>query len=420
MEHAKEIGLEIMVTDHHTPQEEMPDCIVIDPLQKGCAYPFKYLAGVGVAFKLAQALVEATGAAKEVLTRNLDLVGIGTVVDIVPLVDENRTLSKYGLRSLNISERPGIKALIEKLGLRRGEITSRTLSYIIGPHINAAGRVHNATLAARLLQTDDYERALALTDELINCNMERKRFQDELQKACDESLDIEEVERDHFILLSPESAHEGIIGIVAGRFKEQYSVPTIITTPIGDGLHKGTGRSPSGVNLFNLLTSHGELFERIGGHSAACGFSIAEENIQALRDALREDMKRIVEETPEALDSAPRAEIIMNPEDVNKDFVVQQKLLEPFGKDNEEPIVGVEVVPKDIARMGDGRFLRFNGTLSNGNQIRGVDFRKADEHEDILKQAADEERRIRAIGNLDIQVWNDKEYIQINLKAIDE
>lgn len=419
VEHAKEIGLEIMVTDHHTPQEEMPDCIVIDPLQKGCAYPFKYLAGVGVAFKLAQALVEATGAAKEVLTRNLDLVGIGTVVDIVPLVDENRTLAKYGLRSLNISERPGIKALIEKLGLRRGEITSRTLSYIIGPHINAAGRVHNATLAARLLQSDDYERALALTDELINCNMERKRFQDELQKDCDESLDIEEVERDHFILLSPESAHEGIIGIVAGRFKEQYSVPTIITTPIGDGLHKGTGRSPSGVNLFNLLTSHGELFERIGGHSAACGFSIAEENIQALRDALREDMKRIVEETPEALDSAPRAEIIMNPEDVNKDFVVQQKLLEPFGKDNEEPIIGVEVVPKDIARMGDGRFLRFNGTLSNGNQIRGVDFRKADEHEDILKQAADEERRIRAIGNLDIQVWNDKEYIQINLKAID-
>ena len=420
VEHAKAIELEIMVTDHHTPQEEMPDCIVIDPLQKDCAYPFKYLAGVGVAFKLAQALVEATGASKEVLTRNLDLVGIGTVVDIVPLVDENRTLAKYGLRALNVTARPGIRALLAKLGLKQGEITSRTLSYIIGPHINAAGRVHNATLAARLLQTDDYERALNLTDELISCNLERKRYQDELQKACDESLDIDAVNSEHFILLSPKEAHEGIIGIVAGKFKEQYSVPTIITTPIGDGIHKGTGRSPSGVNLFNLLTSHSELFERIGGHSAACGFSIAEENIPKLREALKEDMERIVAEDPAALNSQVRAEIIMNPEDVCKDFVVQQKLLEPFGKDNEEPIVGVEITPRDVARMGDGRFLRFNGMLSNGSQIRGVDFRKADEHEGIIRSACEKGSKIKAIGNIDMQVWNDKEYIQINLKAVDE
>ena len=419
VEHAKSIGLEIMVTDHHTPQAELPDCIVIDPLQKGCQYPFKYLAGVGVAFKLAQALVEATGTSKETLTRNLDLVGIGTVVDIVPLVDENRTLAKYGLRSINISERPGIRALIDKLGLKRGEITSRTLSYIIGPHINAAGRVHNATLAARLLQTEDYERAVKLTEELIACNMERKKLQDDLQKACDMSFDMDAVNQDHFILISPDEAHEGIIGIVAGKFKEQYSVPTIITTPIGDGLHKGTGRSPSGVNLFKLLTSHTELFARLGGHAAACGFSIAEENIPALRDALRTDMTKILEENPGALKCNPKAEIEMNPEDISKDFVVQQKLLEPFGKDNEEPIVGVELIPRDVARMGDGRFLRFNGTLSDGNQIRGVDFRKADEHEALLSRAAEDKRKIKVIGTLDIQSWNDREYIQINLKAIE-
>ena len=382
VEHAKSIGLDIMVTDHHTPKDELPDCIVIDPLQKDCQYPFKYLAGVGVAFKFAQALIETTGAAKEILTRNLDLVGIGTIVDIVPLVDENRTLAKYGLRALNVTNRPGIKALLDKLGIKQGEITSRTISYIIGPHINAAGRVDNATLAARLLQTDDYVRAAELTEELVNCNAERKRLQDELQRACDESIDSEKIKEDKFILLSPENAHEGIIGIVAGKFKEQYSLPTLITTPIGDGIHKGTGRSPSGMSLFNILHSHAELFARLGGHAAACGFSIAEENLDALREA-------------------------------------QQKLLEPFGKDNEEPMVGLEIIPRDVARMGDGRFIRFNGILADGSSVRGVDFRKADEHEPILMQAAARGERITAVGNLDIQVWNDNEYIQINLKAIE-
>ena len=418
VEHAKSIGLDIMVTDHHTPKEAVPDCIVIDPLLEGSEYPFKYLAGVGVAFKLAQALVESTGASKEILTRNLDLLGIGTIVDIVPLIDENRTFAKYGLRALKVTERAGIKALLDKLGIKRNEITSRTISYIIGPHINAAGRVDNATLAARLLQTEDYERALSLTDELIGCNMKRKSLQDELQKACYESIDDETIDKEKFILISPKSAHEGIIGIVAGKLKEDYSVPVLITTPIGDGIHKGTGRSPSGVNLFKLLTSHSELFTRLGGHSAACGFSIPEENLPKLREILKLEMEELIRENPDALDSTPEAEIIMNPEEITKDFMAQQKLLEPFGKDNDEPMVGVELRPFEIARMGDGRFIRFNGKLGSGSSIRGVDFKKADEHEGVLKRAEQENSFVTAVGNLGIQTWNDKEYIQLVLKSI--
>jgi len=418
VEHAKSIGLDIMVTDHHTPKEAVPDCIVIDPLLEGSEYPFKYLAGVGVAFKLAQALVESTGASKEILTRNLDLLGIGTIVDIVPLIDENRTFAKYGLRALKVTERAGIKALLDKLGIKRNEITSRTISYIIGPHINAAGRVDNATLAARLLQTEDYERALSLTDELIGCNMKRKSLQDELQKACYESIDDETIDKEKFILISPKSAHEGIIGIVAGKLKEDYSVPVLITTPIGDGIHKGTGRSPSGVNLFKLLTSHSELFTRLGGHSAACGFSIPEENLPKLREILKLEMEELIRENPDALDSTPEAEIIMNPEEITKDFMAQQKLLEPFGKDNDEPMVGVELRPFEIARMGEGRFIRFNGKLGSGSSIRGVDFKKADEHEGVLKRAEQENSFVTAVGNLGIQTWNDKEYIQLVLKAI--
>lgn len=416
--HAKSIGLDIMITDHHTLREEKPDCIIIDPMQAECTYPFKYLAGVGVAFKLAQALVETTGISKEVITRNLDLVGIGTIVDIVPLVDENRTLAKYGLRAINITNRPGLKVLIEKLGLKQGEITSRKISYIIGPHINAAGRVEDATLAARLLQTEDLERANRLADAIIECNGRRKQLQDDLQKICDQSIDSEAVKRDGFILLSPHDAHEGIIGIVAGKLKEQYSVPTLITTPIGEGEHKGTGRSPSNINLFTLLTSHSELFTRLGGHSAACGFSIKEENIPKLKAALAEDMRKLIQETPDLLDNSVNPEIEMNPEEVNKDFIAQQKLLEPFGKDNEEPVVGIRLVTQDVERMGDGRFLRFRGTLGDGSGIKAVDFRKADEHEETIKKAAETGQSIMAIGLLELQTWNEKDYLQINIKGI--
>ena len=418
VEYAKSIGLEIMITDHHTLKEEKPDCILIDPMQEECQYPFKSLAGVGVAFKLCQALQETTGIPKEVLTRNLDLVGLGTIVDIVPLKDENRTIAKYGLRALNVTERPGLCALFERIGIRKGEIDSRTISYIVGPHINAAGRVDNASIAVKLLQTKDREKAKLLTEELVNCNMKRKELQEELQVFCDNEITHEAVKRKRFILVSPENAHEGIIGIVAGKLKEEFSVPVLITTPIGDGEHKGTGRSPSGINLVSLLMTHQELFTRLGGHAAACGFSIMEENIPLLKEALSHDVQKILSENPDAFKNEVVPEIIMDSEDVNLDFTREQKRLEPFGKDNEPPIIGINLYPKDIARMGDGRFLRFVGTMENGASIRGVDFRNADAHENVLRSAERMGNKVLAIGTLEAQTWNDKEYVQMNVKAL--
>lgn len=418
VEYAKSIGLEIMITDHHTLKEEKPDCILIDPMQKECTYPFKYLAGVGVAFKFAQALCDATGMPREILTRNLDLLGIGTIVDIVPLVNENRTLAKYGLRALNVTERPGLCALFDRLGIKKGEITSRTISYIVGPHINAAGRVDNAALAVKLLIEKDPEEAKKLTEKLIECNVERKRLQEELQKFCDDRIDPDKVKEENFILLSPESAHEGIIGIVAGRLKEEYGVLSLITTPIGDGKHKGTARSPEGVNLFNLLTAHAELFTRLGGHAAACGFSIMEENIPILREAISKDIAKLLAENPNALKNEVVPDITIEADEINKNFITQQRLLEPFGKDNAQPIVALSVVPKELSRMGEGRFIRFSGTMKNGYSIKCVDFKNADASERIVQGAMDSEREILAIGNIETQNWNDKEYIQINIKAI--
>lgn len=418
VEYAKSIGLDVLITDHHTLKDKKPDCILIDPMQIECQYPFKSLAGVGVAFKFAQALIESTGYPKEILTRNLDLVGIGTIVDIVPLINENRTLAKYGLRSLKITERPGFRALFGKLGIKMGEIDSRTISFIVGPHINAAGRVDNASIAVKLLQTKDHEKARILADKLIECNAERKRLQEELQNFCYGEINPEKVTEDKFIVVSPKDAHEGIIGIVAGKLKEEYSVPTLITTPIGDGEHKGTGRSPSGINLFNLLTGHSELFTRLGGHSAACGFSIMEDKLDDLKAAISEDIKTLFRDNPDAFKNEVQPEIVIDPQDVNMAFIEDQNKLEPFGKDNDKPVVGVIIAPKEIARMGDGRFLRFSGTMRDGNVLRGVDFRKADAHEHILRSAENAQREVLAIGYLDSQVWNDKEYIQINIKSI--
>lgn len=150
VEHAKEIGLKILVTDHHTIKDQQADCLLINPKQPGCPYPFKELAGVGVAFKLAQAIAAETGLDKRVVNRTLDLVGIGTIGDIVPLVDENRTLAKYGIRAVNVSQRPGLTALIEGVSLKQGDICSENISYVIVPHLNASGRMESARTAAKL------------------------------------------------------------------------------------------------------------------------------------------------------------------------------------------------------------------------------------------------------------------------------
>lgn len=420
--HAKEIGLEILITDHHAIKDEIPDCLVIDPQHPDCRYPFKYLAGVGVAFKLSQALIETAGLPKAVLTRNLDLVGIGTIGDIVPLVDENRTLAKYGLRAINITERPGLKALIEKTGLRRGEIDSRKVSFVIVPHINAAGRMEDATLAARLMQTKDSARASEMAERLSECNRMRRSVQEELVRKSEELLSLDGNEGteipNRFIFVKLEDAHEGVIGIVAGRLKEKYKLPTIIVTAIEDGYYKGTGRSPDGINLFNLLNKHSELFVRFGGHAAACGFTIHGSKLDYLAAALRTETDELFESNREAFAEGIKPEVMLSAADVTLDFVHLQSKLEPFGKDNPRPIVGVKLDSAECSRMGqEGQYLRVNARLENGDYLRCLDFKNADKSEKILTER-NASGGAFAVGYLESQEWNGKEYLQLNLEEI--
>ena len=421
VEHAKEIGLNIMITDHHSIKDDIPDCIVIDPQHPDCKYPFKFLAGVGVAFKLAQALVETAGLSKSILTRNLDLVGIGTIGDIVPLIDENRTLAKYGLRALNITPRPGLRALVEKTGLRFGEIDSKKVSFVIVPHINAAGRMEDATLAARLMQVNDEGKADDMAEKLLECNLRRRSIQEGLVQESEALIDDEAIrdKKKKYVFVKLDDAHEGVIGIVAGRLKEKYKLPSIIVTSLEDGLYKGTGRSPDGINLFKLLNANSHLFLRFGGHAAACGFTIEGAKIPELVSLLERETEALYNSDEALFDVRPLPEAKADAENINMEFIRQQEKLEPFGKDNPRPLLEIAVGDVKVSRMGqEGKYLRLDGRLENGQIIRCLDFRHADETEERINHALSHSHKLRVIGYLESQEWNGREYIQMNIEGI--
>lgn len=411
VEHAKAIGLKILVTDHHTVVDKVADCLVINPMQPGCPYPFKHLAGVGVAFKLAQALAAETGLPKSVVNRTLDLVGIGTIGDIVPLVDENRTLAKYGIRAVNVTKRQGLEALIEGVGLHKGNIASENISFVIVPHLNASGRMEDAKIAANLMMTKNEERIQNGVEKLITYNQERKRIQGNTFDVCKEIVE-ERFKDDNFLLIDLPDAHEGITGIVAGKLKETYNKPSIIVTPTSDGCLKGTGRSVEGVNIYDMLKANEALFERFGGHKAACGFTMKEEHLETLRENLNRQMDVLIAENPTLLDESLKADMVLAAEDVNLALVEDMKKLEPFGCDNPRPLVEVNVRPTGLRRMGaQGQYTKFNGVLSDGREVQCVIFKNAAEYDELLQKG----ENISIIGSLNSQTWNGREYLQITV-----
>ncbi len=422
VKYGEALGMKMVVTDHHTAvKEQAPDCPLINPVQEDCPYPFNYLAGVGVAFKLAQAIVSATGLERQVLTRNLDLVGIGTIGDIVPLVDENRTWAKYGIRMLNLGGRKGLKALAEKAGLKPGHITAEQISYVIVPHLNAAGRMENASIAVELLKTDDDDEAIALAEKLSELNRRRKEVQEKEFQRCSRQVQ-EKYAGDDVLLIEADGAHEGITGIVAGKIKEKFSKPAIIVTPVENGCYKGTGRSTEGVNLFDLLNGSGDLFLKFGGHSAACGFTIEKELLPELRANLKKDIVPMLKAAERKAESEPFGDIVLDSSEVTLDVAGQLAKLAPFGRDNPEPEVVISAAAKSVRRIGkDGKYLSFTASLGDGREIRCVDFKNADATEKIIRNAWGMNRgetgpaAVTFKGFLSSQSWNGRKYLQLQV-----
>lgn len=409
VEYAKEIGLKIVITDHHNISETMADCILINPKRPECRYPFKGLAGCGVAFKLAQALQRRTNLPKSAVNKLLDLVAIGTIGDLMPLLDENRTLVKYGMLNISRGERKGLKHLAD-LVLQDGKnVKSQDISFGIVPHINAAGRMKKAEIGVELMQSTDREIAEQLVDDLIANNKERKEVQRETLRLCEKIIEKENVDRNIYIINCP-GAHEGIAGIVAGKLKEKYNRPIIILIPIEEGIFKGTGRSVEGLNLHRMLSEHEELFLRFGGHGGACGLLMEEKNLAKFRRAMEVSLAERLMENPALFDVNVEEEIGLDISDLNSDFMDGLDALEPFGMGNERPVIKVSnLVVKDFRYLGaEKAHLKFVVQDSKADSMECILFNKGKDYRDKV----DEGTGLDIFGSPIWNEWNGKKNIQ--------
>lgn len=329
-------GIDVIVTDHHEPGESLPHAIaIINPKQPDCSYSSE-LSGVGVAFKFVQALYQTLEQDERELEDHLDLVALGTSADIVPLVGENRVLTKYGIRQISRTNKPGLKSLAFVSGLMGKDISTGQVVFILAPRINALGRLGDAGEAIRLLATRDEKVASEIARKLDRENKRRKEIDEKtLHEALQQMEEIVDLENNRAIVLAGEGWHQGVIGIVASRLVERYHLPTVMIS-INDGKGKGSARSIPGFHLCEALKECESLLIRYGGHKYAAGLSIEQKNIETFR-------KRFVEVSNRKLSSEdiiPKLFIDLEIEltDIDNAFVDFIEAFSPFGPQNMRPI----------------------------------------------------------------------------------
>jgi single-stranded-DNA-specific exonuclease len=288
--YAKESGIEMIICDHHQPKNELPPALaVLDPLKPSCNYPFKYLSGAGVAFKLAQGISSRIGK-RDLPFKYLDLVALAGAADIVPLTDENRILVKTGMEQINDNPRPGILALIKSSGITPGQVSSGQVVFTIAPRINAVGRLGDAQRAVELFITQDKNKALELAEILESENYQRRKIDEGTYSTAMDLVDALELNDDLAIILHQENWHPGVIGIVASRLVEKYYKPTIMLTTI-DGVAKGSARSVNNFNIYDALKRCEDLLIHFGGHQAAAGLAVEVDKIDQFRLKFNQTVK---------------------------------------------------------------------------------------------------------------------------------
>ena len=360
---AKELGLDLIITDHHLPGDTLPDAIaVVDPKRPDDESPFKDLCGAGVAFKLCAALEGCDPA--ELLEMYGELAALGTVADVMPLVGENRTLVKAGLRQLQQTDRPGFGALLEEVGLAGKPITAENISYAIAPRINAAGRMDNAVTALQLVLCEDPDRAEELAHKLNEINAHRQETEQQIFKAAEELLE-QQPERldDRIMLLWGRDWHPGVIGIVASRLVERTGRPVIVVTIDEHGEGKGSGRSVQGFNLHACIGSCADLLVRYGGHAMAAGLSVREENLPELRRRLNEWAAR---ECPVLHTPPLTCDVTIHLDRITVESVRHLDQLAPYGAENPTPVFLLQSAVVDgVYPVSEGRHSRLR--LRQGN-----------------------------------------------------
>ena len=399
IQYAKDLGLTVIVTDHHDVPFIEEDGVrtflssqadaIINPKQIECEYKFKSICGAGVAFKLMEALYEEIGMDKEECYKLIEFVAIATVCDVVDLIDENRIFVKNGLEMLNNSKNIGINALKKACGLEDKEITAYHLGFVIGPCLNASGRLDSAKKGLELLLMEDDEEAKNLAQEIVDLNDARKNMTKEGVDRAINIIDSTDINNDKILVVYIPDIHESLAGIVAGRVKEKYNKPTIILTKSEEGV-KGSARSIEEYNMFEGLLACKELLDKFGGHPMAVGLSLQEDKVDELRKALNNKC----ELTDEDLTRKIMIDSSLPLEYLNLHLIEELNVLEPFGKGNSKPVFGVRdaKITKAILLGKDKNVLKLKLLTNNNITIDAMIFNDLENFESkIIEKYGNEE-----------------------------
>lgn len=368
---ANEIGIDVVVTDHHRPQEILPDAVaVVDAYRPDDTSPYKHFSGVGIAFKLLMALEDGAGDVEDLLEAYSDLAAIGTIGDIVPLTGENRTLIRAGLERLSQSDRPGVQALLENAGVAGKALTSTNVAFTLVPRINATGRMGAPERAVRLLISGYEEEAEVLSEEICADNEERRRVEAEIAEAAFADIEAKGYMKDRVVVVDGENWHHGVIGIVASRVTERCGKPCMIISR-GETEAKGSGRSIEGFSLFEAICACGDLLIKFGGHPMAAGITLKPENIEAFRKRINQ---YAAEHFPQMPTQTVTLDCKLNPAALSVSMAQSLTQLEPFGNGNPQPVFGLfNMELSNVTPVGGGGHLRL--TLEkNGAVITAMRF----------------------------------------------
>ena len=408
VDYAVRLGMDIIVTDHHEVGEKLPNALaVIDAKRKDNTYPFRALAGVGVVFKLIQALSIKLEIKPEEYLKYLDLVCVGTISDIVPLEGENRTIAKLGLMLIKVTRNLGLRELIKSSGYK--EIDSNTISFGVTPRINACGRMGHEEEALKLFLAEDLESATKITKELNEYNTLRQSTEKAIYEEAVQQIEKNHLDENNSIVLGGKGWHHGVIGIVSSKVTDKYYKPSILLS-FEDNIAKGSGRSVPGFDLYEGLAKCEDLLEKYGGHSMAVGLTLKKENLENFKERFEQIAK---EKNIKELVPIIYIDDELKLKDINMDLVKSISILEPFGEANKVPLFLIRNLKIDSIRaLSEGRHLKL--TLRDENfVINAIGFE--------LGYLAEEYRigdRIDVVGTLEINSFNGFSSIQINMKDI--
>lgn len=413
VDYAKKLGIDVIICDHHTPGDELPDAhAVLDPKRSDCSYPYKELCGCGVGFKLISAFASKCDIPFEELEELLDLVAVAIACDIVPLTGENRVLATLGIQRINTQPRLGFKTMIELAAVKKAELNITDLVFMIGPRINAAGRMQHAHQAVELLLATSHEESRSIGLKIDHNNAERKDLDAEITEEAIRMVESmpDQSERYSNVLFKPDW-HKGVIGIVASRVIESYYKPTIILAE-KDGLATGSARSVKGYNVYDAIAACGHLLERFGGHKYAAGLTMKADRVDEFREMFELEVRRTMSE--ELRTPSLAVNLAVNVDDIDERFIRILEAMAPFGPQNMRPVFMLQgVIANDIRPVGEDHLKFAVRDPSSSRYMQAIAFRQRDK-----KHIVEQGQPFSMLCVAEFNEWNGRKSMQLNVKDI--